>query len=187
MASVPASPGDPLHFLSNPQRLEALWIYSGGSLRQHGHFNLGQTMDGPDPAVLIVQAPLGEGDAGGLALDGRGDVAGIISGKVGPQQQVAFCLAAAEIQTFLDDNRPRWDPQSAADLCARGVLFVKAGQLDRGLLPTFETRKCGWTRNRRMPTAEQRQTSTGAARQIRRRPGGRLQTRRCASRWPQNW
>ncbi len=133
LASVPALPGDPLHFLSNPQRLEALWIYSGGSLRQLGHFNLGQTMDGPDPAVLIVQAPLGEGDAGGLALDGRGDVAGIISGKVGPQQQVAFCLAAAEIQAFLDANRPRWDPKSAADLCTRGVLFVKAGQLDRAL------------------------------------------------------
>jgi tetratricopeptide (TPR) repeat protein len=126
-------PGDQLHFLSNPQRLESLWIYSSGSVRQLGNGNLGQTSTGPDPAVVIVQAPLGEGDGGGLVLDARGDLAGMISGKVGPQQQVALCLAVSEIRAFLDDQRPRWDPRNAADLCSRGVIFVKAGHLDRAL------------------------------------------------------
>jgi S1-C subfamily serine protease/Tfp pilus assembly protein PilF len=133
VARETASPGDPLHVLSNPQRLESLWIYGAGSVRQLGHVNLGQTPDGPDPGVVIVQVPLGEGDGGGLVLDGHGDVVGMISGKVGPQQQVAFCLTAAEIQGFLDDQRPRWDPRNAAELCARGRLFVKARQLDRAL------------------------------------------------------
>ncbi len=134
LARAAAVPGDPLHFLSNPQRLEALWIYSGGCVRQLGHGNLGQTSEGPDPAVAIVQAPLGEGDSGGLALDARGDVAGLISGKVGPQQQVAFCLGVAEIRAFLDEQRPHWNPRSAADFCRRGVLYVKAGRLDRAVL-----------------------------------------------------
>jgi tetratricopeptide (TPR) repeat protein/S1-C subfamily serine protease len=133
LARADPRPGDPLHFLSNPQRLDALWVYAGGSVRQVGYANLGQAGTGRDPAILIVQAPLGEGDGGGLVLDGRGEAAGMISGKVGPQQQVAFCLTVAEIRAFLDEQRPRWDPRDAADLCGRGVLFVKAGRLDRAL------------------------------------------------------
>jgi tetratricopeptide (TPR) repeat protein/S1-C subfamily serine protease len=126
-------PGDPLHLLSNPQRLDALWVYSSGNVRQLGNGNLGHPSTGPDPAVVLVQAPLGEGDGGGLALDRHGEVVGMISGKVGAQQQVAFCLAVAEIRAFLDEHRPRWDPRNAAELCSRGAVFVKAGRFDRAL------------------------------------------------------
>jgi len=133
LADHDALPGDALHFLSNPQRLESLWIYGAGSVRQNGHANLGQTSQGPNPALLIVQAPLSEGDGGGLALDERGDVAGMISGKVGPQQQVAFCLPANEIRMFLDEQRPWREPRTAAELCSRGILFGKAGRLTRAL------------------------------------------------------
>jgi tetratricopeptide (TPR) repeat protein len=131
LADRDALPGDALHFLSNPQRLEMLWLYSAGSVRQCGHGNLGQTSEGPDPALLIVQAPLGEGDGGGLVLDERGYVVGMISGKVGPQQQVAFCLPATEIQKFMDEQRPRRDPQTPAELCSRGIVFEKAGRFQR--------------------------------------------------------
>ena len=88
-------------------------------------------MDGPDPAVLVVQAPLTEGEGGGPLLNDRGDLVGVVSGKTGPQQQVAFCLTAGEVQAFVNENRLRWEPESAAALVQRGMVFAKARQYDR--------------------------------------------------------
>ena len=69
-------------------------MYTAGSVRQLGRANLGQTMEGPDPAVLVVQAPLTEGEGGGPLLNDRAELVGVVSGKTGPQQEVAFCLTA---------------------------------------------------------------------------------------------
>ena len=133
LAKSPPSPGESAHLLGNAARLDLLWLYSAASVRQLGQANLGQTTDGPDPAVIVIQAPLTENDGGGLLLDERGDAAGIVSGKVGPQQQVGFCLAAAEIAAFLVEQETRWQPRTAAELCERGVIFVKARLYERAL------------------------------------------------------
>jgi tetratricopeptide (TPR) repeat protein len=131
LAKVPPASGEAAHLLGNLARFDLLWLYGTASVRQLGRANLGQTTDGPDPAVIIIQAPLSENDGGGLLLDERGDAAGLVSGKVGPQQQVAFCLAAAEIEAFVAEHVTLWDPRTAADLCERGALFVKARRYDR--------------------------------------------------------
>jgi tetratricopeptide (TPR) repeat protein/S1-C subfamily serine protease len=137
-ATEAPQPGDALHLLGNPERIEVLWVYTAGWVRQHGHANLGQTTDGPDPSVLVVQAPLGEGDGGGLVLDERGQVVAVITGKSGPQQQVAYCLDAAEARALLRENEARWKPRGTAALCDRGAVFVKARQYDRAIVDYTE-------------------------------------------------
>jgi tetratricopeptide (TPR) repeat protein len=122
------APGDPLHILDSPNRSDALWIYTAASLRQRGRINLGQTTEGPDPDVLIVQAPLADGEGGGLVLNDRGELVGVVSGRTGPQQQAAYCLAASEVRGFLEENSPRWDPKNVEALIQRGGVFLKARQ-----------------------------------------------------------
>jgi len=132
-AGGPAAPGDSLHILGNPNRMDVLWVYTAGSVRQLGHANLGQTTEGPDPAVLVVQAPLTEGEGGGPLLDDRAELVGVVSGKTGPQQEVAFCLTVDEVRSFMDESRLRWGPASAAALVRRGMVFTKARQYVRAV------------------------------------------------------
>jgi len=125
------APGESLHVLGSPNRLDVLWVYAAASLRQRGRVNLGLTMDGPDPNVLIVQAPLADAEGGGPVFNDHGDLVAVVSGKTGPQQQVAFCLSAGEVRGFLDENRLRWQPESAAALVQRGDVFLEARQYVR--------------------------------------------------------
>ncbi len=130
-AAASPAPGDSLHALTSPNRLDVLWVYTACALRQVGRANLGQTRDGPDPAVLIVQAPLTEGDGGGPLLNDAAELVGVVTGRIGPQQQVAYCLPIDEVRAFLNENRLRWEPASAAALVERGEVFLKARQFAR--------------------------------------------------------
>ena len=132
-AAEAPSPGDSLHVMDNPNRLDVLWVYTAASVRQRGRVNLGQTTEGPDPDVLIVQAPLADGEGGGPLLNDRGELVGVVSGKTGPQQEVAFCLTAAEVRGFIDENRLRREPDSAAAPVRRGDVFLKARQYPRAV------------------------------------------------------
>jgi tetratricopeptide (TPR) repeat protein len=127
------APGDPVHLLGNPDRAEVLWVYAAGRVRQRGHANLGQTRDGPDPAVLAVQAPLADGEGGGPVLDGRGELVGVIAGKSGPQQLVSYCLEIGEVRDFLAAGRPSWRPGNAAELCERGTRFLGMREYGRAV------------------------------------------------------
>lgn len=126
LAAGAPSPGDALHALGNSARLDVLWIYTACWLRQVGPVNLGASSAGPDPAVLVLQAPMAEGEGGGPLLDDAAAVVGVVAGRAGPQQQVCYAVSAAEVQAFLADAAPRRDPRTAAELCARGELFVAA-------------------------------------------------------------
>jgi tetratricopeptide (TPR) repeat protein len=132
-ATVPPVPGDGLHALSNPRGMDALWAYTSANVRQLGRINLDQTMDKPDPAVVLVQASLSEGDAGGLLLNDNGELVGVISGKSAPQQQVSYALALSEVKAFLAEKRPHWTPSTAPQFVERGVLFRKGRQYERAL------------------------------------------------------
>jgi S1-C subfamily serine protease len=126
-------PGDVLHLISHPRRLEVLWAYAVGSLRQTGTINLGLQADGPDPNVLIVQAPLGEGEEGGPVLDEEGNLVGLASGRIGPQQQIAFALSADEITAFLTEQGSQVTPRTPADHVQRGERFTRAREYDRAI------------------------------------------------------
>jgi S1-C subfamily serine protease len=130
---VPA-PGESVHAAGNPQGTDTLWLYNGGWVRQTGRANLGQTMDGPDPAVILVQAPVTEGEAGSPLLNDRAELVGVVTGKSAAQQQISYALTTAEVDDFLDENRAKWQPRSVAEWCARGAVFVKAHLYDRALL-----------------------------------------------------
>jgi len=133
LAETPALPGDALHGLGNPERLDALWLYSAGWVRQHGKANLGQTSEGPEPEVLLIQAPFNEGEGGGPWLNDRGEVTAVHTGRAAPQQLIAYGLSAAEVKAFLEEARPRWAPRGAAEWIERGLLFVKAHQYPRAV------------------------------------------------------
>jgi tetratricopeptide (TPR) repeat protein/S1-C subfamily serine protease len=133
LAPEKPSPGESVHAIGHLQRAEMLWLYNGGWVRQTGTANLGQTNDSPDPAVILVQTALGEGEAGGPLLDDRGTVIGVVSGKSAPQQQIAYAVSAVEVRTFLDETKSSWRPATPADWCARGAVFIKARLYDRAL------------------------------------------------------
>ncbi len=126
-------PGDLLHALGNADRISTLWLYSAGWLRQRGRAQLGQDRDDPEMPVLLVQLSPAEGEAGGPLLNDRGELVGILAGKSSPQQQIAYALPLAEIQSFLTANRGRWEPTRAGDWVERGLLFLKARLPDRAI------------------------------------------------------
>jgi S1-C subfamily serine protease/Tfp pilus assembly protein PilF len=138
LADKSSAPGDALHALSNPLRTEVLWVYTAATVRQLAHANLDQTTNGPDPAVVLLQASLGEGDGGGPVFNDNGELVGIVSGKSAPQQQISYALAVREVRDFLAESRPRWTPSTAAQLIERGILFRKARQYERALLDLNE-------------------------------------------------
>jgi S1-C subfamily serine protease/tetratricopeptide (TPR) repeat protein len=130
LARQAAAPGDTLHVVSHPAGLEVLWVYAPASVRQRDHANLGQTREGPDPEVLLVQAPLSESEGGGPVLDERGELVGIVSGKISPQQQIAYVLDVGEVRAFLAEARPWAAPRTPAERLARAERFVAARQYE---------------------------------------------------------
>ncbi len=136
-------PGDRLHAISNPDRLQVLWVYAAGWLRQVDRAHLGQAEERPGPEVLVVQAPLADGDGGGPVLDERAELVGLTSGKIGPQQQVVYALTLREVRAFLEEARPRSAPIVPGELIERSQLFVKANRLDRALVDLYEAVRRG--------------------------------------------
>jgi S1-C subfamily serine protease len=101
--AVPA-PGDSLHALGSPRRAAFWWAYASAVVRQRAHARLATFEMGPDPEVLLLQAVLGDGEAGGPVLDDTGALVGIVSGKSAPQQQISYALAVSEVRAFLTEN-----------------------------------------------------------------------------------
>jgi tetratricopeptide (TPR) repeat protein len=75
----------------------------------------------------LVQLPAQGGDSGGAVVNDRGEVVAARSGRETPQQMVGFAVAAAEIRDFMDETRPLWRPESAADWSRRGRHFLRFG------------------------------------------------------------
>jgi tetratricopeptide (TPR) repeat protein/S1-C subfamily serine protease len=125
--------GERLHLITHPRQLEVLWTYASAHLRQVDAVTLGREADGPPPAVLVLQAPLGDREAGGPVLDGKGNIVGLLAGKVGPQQQIGFAVASGEIRAFLDEQRPLAHPATPADRLRRAELFARVHAWSRAL------------------------------------------------------
>jgi S1-C subfamily serine protease len=132
-AEAEPEPGMRVHGLGHSGRFEVLWMYTAGSVRQAGHATLGPSSEEPPVSVLIVQMPVGEGEAGGPLLDDRGRLVGVMTGKAGPQQLVGYALPVRELRAFLDGARAAWSPRSAAEWTVRGRLLLAARQYDPAL------------------------------------------------------
>jgi S1-C subfamily serine protease len=130
-ASQRNQPGDSVHIVSHPRNFEAWWVYAAGHVRQQVHKPLGMTNEGAPPAVLIVQAPLGEGEEGGPVLDTEGQLVALASGRVGPQQQIAFAISVEEIRRFLDEHRANVVPNTPMGHVHRAERFVRARDYER--------------------------------------------------------
>lgn len=124
-------PGDLLQAISHPRRLEVGWAHLSASLRQRGHAALGQSSDGPEPAVLLLQATVGEDEGGGPVLDHTGRLVGLLTGRGTPQQQVAYALDLSELRGLLVEQQALLAPRTAADHLERGRLFLRARQFER--------------------------------------------------------
>ncbi len=133
LATEMPKPGDRLHLISHPRQLEVLWAYAAAHLRQTDQVGIGQEADGPAPSVLVLQAPLGDREAGGPVLDHSGMLVGLLAGKVGPQQQVGFAVTASEIRAFLDEQRPLARPATATERVRRAEVFSRAHAWRRAL------------------------------------------------------
>src|SRR5262249_37089477 len=97
IADEPPEPGARLHALGNPHRVEALWVYAAGGVRQLGRAKLDPVEGAKEVRVVVAQLPLSDGDSGGPVLDDRGRLVGVVTGKDAPQQLVAYLLDVREL------------------------------------------------------------------------------------------
>jgi S1-C subfamily serine protease len=133
LADTAPRPGETTHCVGNPNNIEALWVYTAGSVRQLGRANLGNSTDPPDPQVIVVQAPLNDGDHGAPVVNDQGRLIGVTAGKDAPQQLVSYCVAVSEVKELLADARALWGPRSAAEYQQRGRHFLALRRLDRAI------------------------------------------------------
>lgn len=131
LAQEPPHPGDELQAISHPRRLDVLWTHLAATLRQRGYLSLQSGGDGPEPAVLLMQAAVAEGEGGGPVLDRDGRLVGLLTGRSAPQQQVAYALEAAEVRAFLAEESSRIRPQTADEHRQRGERFRLAHEDER--------------------------------------------------------
>jgi tetratricopeptide (TPR) repeat protein len=132
VAADDAEAGEPIHAVANPNNVEALWLYTAGSVRQLGRTRLDPDREDEALAVTLELPPRAE-DSGGPVVNDRGEVVGTLCDKEGPQQQVSYAVAASEMRAFLAEMRPWWDPRTAADHRRRGALFTHTRHHEQAL------------------------------------------------------
>jgi S1-C subfamily serine protease len=92
LGDTPAA-GAALHLISHPARMERHWLYATAVVRGGG---------------LILQAPCLDGEAGGPVFDAEGRLVAILSGKVGPQQQVVHAIPASALARLKQPEGLAW-------------------------------------------------------------------------------
>jgi S1-C subfamily serine protease/Tfp pilus assembly protein PilF len=125
LAESAPDPAEHLHVIGNPNGVEALWVYAGGTVRQLGKARVSSDPDAAAVRVVLAQLPLGDGDAGSPVLDDRGRVIGVAMGKDAPQQLVSFLLDVAEVKEFLVVTKSVREPKSADDFERRATLYAR--------------------------------------------------------------
>lgn len=125
--------GELLHTLGNPDRLDVLWLYASGCLRQTGRFRLSNDRDDAEVLVLLVQLATGDGDGGSPLVNSAGELVGLQTGKATPQQQLTYALPLSEMEAFLAEKKSSWDPQRLEDWIVRARLFLQWHRPERAL------------------------------------------------------
>ena len=121
-------PADRVHSIGNPDASGALWVYSTGTVRQV--YRKGwRYADGPARIARVVemQSPINPGDSGGPVVNDAGELVGVVSGKKAEAALMSWCIAAAEVRSYLAEARPLVEPRTAAAFRRRGVRALERG------------------------------------------------------------
>lgn len=129
LASKEPTPGAPLHSVGNPSASDALWVYSGGTVRQVYHKEWMKR----SARIIETQSPINKGDSGGPVVNGDGEVVGVVSAMRLDGVLVSWCIATKEVQRYLQETRAFVDPRTASDYHKRGVRIHHRGLHKRGL------------------------------------------------------
>jgi len=142
LAEEEPRPAEHLHSIGNPSASGALWVYSEGTVRQV-YLKEWRYATGPLRSARVVetQAPINPGDSGGPVVNDAGELVAVVSGRQNDASLMGWCIAAAEVRTFIDKTRPLIDPKTAETFHRRGMRALDRGILGKALDDLNEARK----------------------------------------------
>ena len=103
LAEIDARPGEKVHSISHPTGLEFAFVYSAGTVKQHGAVALGR--DTEKVETMLVQLPAQGNASGGPVANARGELLGVLAGKETANGQVAYTATTTEVRVFLAEAR----------------------------------------------------------------------------------
>jgi tetratricopeptide (TPR) repeat protein len=127
-------PGERMHSVGNPGASGALWIYSTGMVRQV-YRKEWRYVDGPARVARVIemQSPINPGDSGGPVVNDAGEVVGVVSGRKTDAALMSWCIAGAEVQSYMAEVRTLVNPKTAAAFRLRGTRALERGQAIRAV------------------------------------------------------
>jgi S1-C subfamily serine protease len=130
LAADSPEPGDRLHSIGNPGVSRGLWVYTPGVVRtvvqRQITYKGGQTVHA---RVIETTSPINPGDSGGPVVNDAGELVGVTSGQLVPDEKnfvslMSFCIDVSEVRTFLEDTRSFVNPTTAEELRKRGHYYL---------------------------------------------------------------
>jgi tetratricopeptide (TPR) repeat protein len=142
LAEEEPGPSEHLHSIGNPSASGALWVYSDGTVRQVYNKEW-RYATGPLRSARVVetQSPINPGDSGGPVVNDAGELVAVVSGRQNDASLMGWCIAAAEVKTFVEETRPLLDPKTADAFHRRGLRALDRGILGKALDDLNEANK----------------------------------------------
>ncbi len=127
---APQSPaiGETIHSIGNPGAIDALWVYTHGTVRAVHRF---RERDGVFEArVVETQSPVNAGDSGGPAVNDRGELVAVVSRGRRDARLLQQFIDVTEVRAYLQTAMPLVDPKTAEQFNTRGVRRHARGRFD---------------------------------------------------------
>jgi hypothetical protein len=133
LAERPPETGMRVRAIAHPGGLDFGFTASAGIVKQTGKVSLGRgTAAVPS---LLLQLPAQGNASGGPVLNPRGELLGVLSGKVAANQQAAYAACPAEVRAFLREAERaailRWFPRSGTAWVRTRLQLVRAAAAGR--------------------------------------------------------
>ena len=125
-------PGEAVQTVNHPLGVELLWLHASGTVRQAASVEIVSTAK-PDPAkfrALLLQIPTQAGSSGSAVVNSQGQVVGLLTHKEGPQQQLGYVFAAAELQSFIESAPTFVETDEVEEMLRRSRLLRSRGQAE---------------------------------------------------------
>jgi HEAT repeat protein len=133
IASASVRQGDSVHTVGNPGASDALWLYTGGKVRQlhHPHWQAhgdeGEGVLNLDADVVDTDSAINPGDSGGPLVNDRGELVGVTHGQHPTARLLSRFIDLPEVTRFVDKYSQtaqlKWE-RSARILRARAIASV---------------------------------------------------------------